>query len=177
MREFLREFWIEVTFSFGMIVGIYLLVEEVSIWFFVLDVIESIQTAVRQSFSSVSQAFSMYVSTLELSDLVGFLLVVSAVVILAVRARRRFIVSDRYVGAFCPKCGSSLLRLHRFRSDQILSKILFLKFHRYQCSNSECDWGGLRKPARTRTYNYGVDFFVSLTSDTPSDKILGLLVL
>ena len=152
MRELLGKYWVEVIFGLGLVLGIYLLVEDVSIWAFVLDVYQSILFAIRTFSSSISQAMTVYVSSLELSDLVGFVMVIGAVVILLVRARRRYLQSDRYVGRFCPICGNAIVRLHRTRGDQILSQVLFFKFHRYRCGNQECDWAGLRKPGRTRSY-------------------------
>jgi len=152
MRDFLKRYWVEVIFGIFFILGIFFLIEDINIWAFMSDIFKGLLFSISTFSTSISQAATRYISLLEISDLVGFVMVVGAGVILLVRARRRFVQSNRYGGRLCPRCGSAILRMHRMRRDQFLGRILFLEFHRYRCGNQECEWRGLRKPGRTRSY-------------------------
>jgi len=40
----------------------------------------------------------------------------------------------------CPRCGASLIRVHRRPVDRLVS--LFKPMRRYRCSGPECEWTG-----------------------------------
>ena len=55
----------------------------------------------------------------------------------------RFSEADRR--PVCPKCESSIKRMHRNIFDRFLSRTFMPNSRRYRCTNSECGWSGLRK--------------------------------
>lgn len=153
MRKFLGKYWVEIVFGLGFVVGIFLLVGDFSIWVGISTTFQNLLSGLSRFSSGANQAVTTYINSLEITDLVGFVMASVAILILLIRARRRLIQSQRYVGRFCPVCGSAIVRTHRTSGDQMISRILFLSFHRYRCGNQDCTWQGLRKPGRTRSYN------------------------
>ncbi|MBK4728669.1 hypothetical protein JJD41_02035 [Oxynema sp. CENA135] len=78
-------------------------------------------------------------------EIVGFLLVVGAAILAAIRFYYRLRTTPRYIGVHCPRCGSKLRRKHRTSRDFLIDR--FLPVYRYRCCNRECGWEGLRVKA------------------------------
>lgn len=51
--------------------------------------------------------------------------------------------SKRWISDSCPRCGSTIHRIHRNRLDHFINWLLMPHAHRYRCSNTECHWSGL----------------------------------
>ena len=108
---------------------------------------------------NVFSSFAEKLSTFEPGDLFGWVFLLIAWGVVLWRARWRFTNSDRYCSRQCPKCESEILRAHRTRWDMVVSRILFLRFHRYSCSKNECGWSGLRQPGRQHKKRVSSDEF------------------
>jgi hypothetical protein len=83
-----------------------------------------------------------FVHRTTLSDLIGYVLLLSAVVFVLWRLRWRLMTTPRFTERVCPHCGGELHRIHRHGLDRVAS--LFVPLARYRCKNSECQWQGLR---------------------------------
>jgi len=148
MRAFLRKYWIEVIILMGLIVGVLLLLARVNVFKIAEEIITTAWSALGLAVTFTWQGIIGYFKGIEFSDLAGLVLVVGGGTLLLWRVRQRFIVSGRYRGRNCPRCGGWFLRVHRTFLDRVLGAVLFLRFFRYRCSNLECGWEGLRKPGR-----------------------------
>ena len=148
MRAFLRKYWLEVIVLFGLVIGVFLLIEKVNILEIGAGIIAGAWTVIRSATAILFLGVAGFFKQLELSEFIGLVLVLGGGFLLAWRARQRFMVSGRYRGRSCPRCGGWFLRVRRTRLDRILGGVLFLRLFRYRCSNPECGWEGLRKPGR-----------------------------
>jgi len=145
VRKFLRSYWVEVLVLLGILIGIFLLVEQfdirVALRSFFLHSIESLKNAAFNFNAKLKSFFT----NLALSDLIGAFLILIAVILLVLRIRHRFSSSEIWRSDTCPRCGSGLQRIHRTPPDRILARTLLPHARRYQCTDTECGWSGLRR--------------------------------
>ena len=140
MKQFIREYRIELGAALMALLGIFLLVER-------MQIRVTIFRTMRLAWSAVSGAAGTLVHTviyrilhITLSDLIGLVLIVLSIVIVLWRVRVRLI--QRLTGSTCPICGGDLRRSRRNRLDRLIS--LLLPVRPYRCRNRECNWKGLR---------------------------------
>jgi hypothetical protein len=95
-----------------------------------------------EAFAGLAAAPGILASQLTLADKVGLLLVIGAGAAIAVRMRWRLMHTAALRDLHCPKCGGTIHRIHRKRTDRLLD--LFVPVRRYGCSNADCRWRGLR---------------------------------
>jgi hypothetical protein len=81
-------------------------------------------------------------SRIGLSDVVGVVLVLAALVLIVYRLRWRLARRPSLTTLRCPRCGGSLHRVHRLSRDRLVS--LVVPVRRYRCSRRECRWSGVR---------------------------------
>jgi hypothetical protein len=77
-----------------------------------------------------------------LSHLIAYVLIVGVVGLVAWRLRWRLVTSPGLTEQACPRCGSDLRRIRRRSRDRLID--VFVPVGRYQCSNRDCRWRGLR---------------------------------
>jgi hypothetical protein len=140
LREFAREYSIELIASFLALLGIFLLVERMEIRVTILRLLRLSWRTVSGVIDAVVNAIVRRVSIITTSDLIGLGLIVLAVAVALWRVRVRLM--SHYAEHACPVCGGDLRRLHRRWSDRALS--LLLPVGRYRCRNKECGWEGRR---------------------------------
>jgi hypothetical protein len=70
------------------------------------------------------------------------LLFLGVIAMAALALRRHLLRSTHFTDLHCPRCGSSLKRIHRHPRDRLLN--LWVPVRRYICSNRTCRWSGLR---------------------------------
>jgi hypothetical protein len=90
----------------------------------------------------VDAAASALVARIELSDVVGLVLILTAVIVVALRVRWRLMRAPSLTTLQCPRCEGDLYRVHRHRRDRLVS--LVVPVRRYRCSKPECGWCGIR---------------------------------
>jgi hypothetical protein len=144
MKQFLREYRVEVTAVLLALLGVFLLVERMQIRVTVLRIMRSVWRAASGAVGAAVSAVVYHVLHTTTSDLIGVVLIVLAIVIVLWRVRLR--LTQRLSGRTCPVCGGELRRSHRRWQDHLLS--LLVPVARFRCRNEECRWEGLR--ARTR---------------------------
>ena len=107
---------------------------------------------VGDALKSAATAIGKYFGGLDSSEWLGWIIVVVAAALFVTQRRDRFLQSTRWVDDICPKCGDRIHRVHRTRMDRLINVILRSHLRRYRCSNSDCDWSGLRhgEPHRYR---------------------------
>ena len=144
MKQFLREYRVELVAALLALLGIFLLVERMQIRVTIFRITRVAWRTVSGAVGAVAHAVVYRILHITPSDLIGLVLIVVSIVILLWRVRVRLI--QRLTGNTCPVCGGELRRSHRNWLDHLLS--LLLPVRPYRCRNRECDWEGLR--ARTR---------------------------
>ncbi|MBC8377523.1 MAG: hypothetical protein H8E26_15910 [FCB group bacterium] len=105
--------------------------------------------AVKQFF--MANIIQPYVQ-MELSDLVGALLITVSSGLLVVQIRKR-IICTAYESSVCPVCDSKLHRIHRSRWQLGLSKVLFLSSGFYRCE--KCQHSSLHFYPKTTHFDQG----------------------
>jgi hypothetical protein len=95
----------------------------------------------KNRLTKIAEVFSSF----SLADLLFWLLILAALVFVAWRLRRRFLISAAWQTYHCPRCGGDLHRLHRSTLDRLLSRSLLPDARRFGCANPDCGWSGLRR--------------------------------
>lgn len=144
MRKFLREFRSDMAAVLAAVLGIFFLTDQ-------FELRETISKGLRALSGNIGvwlmnglNRLLSYLGGITIFDLLGWLLIVGSVGFLIWRIRTRFSSASRWRSKICPRCGSSLMRMHRTQFDRLLSKSLFPSARRYQCINPSCSWNGLR---------------------------------
>jgi len=141
-RPFWREYLIEIILAGVILTGIFLLVERmdirVTLWRWLSLLLEKLTSGLDLVIGRSVQR----ITSMTLSDLVGVILIVTAVVAVLWRVRWRLTHEERFAADACPVCGSELHRIHRTHLDQIVN--VFVPARRHQCKNRDCNWSGLR---------------------------------
>ena len=157
MKDFINEYKIELAAVATIFVGVFLLIEPFHIRAFVYRTIMGLLAGVSGLFKAINEGMRFYFSRFTISDLLGWLLLIAAIVIIIWRTRQRYLVSNWYTSRICPRCGTGIRRAERKKIDRVLSKLSFIPFHRYFCPDKECAWVGLRKPGRYHRHKKSKD--------------------
>ena len=140
MKQFIREYRIELVAALMALMGIFLLVERMQIR---VTIFRTMRLAWRTASGAVGAAVRAVIYRIlpiTVSDLIGLVLIFLSIVIVLWRVRVRLI--QRLTGSTCPVCGGDLRRSRRDRLDRLVS--LLLPVRPYHCRNRECHWKGLR---------------------------------
>lgn len=142
-----REYRFEIVWLVVVAAGLFLLFEQISIRLMLRGWLQRLIAELPRRAAQVNAALGSFFAQASLSDLLGYALIVSAVVAIVGRLRWRLQRSPSLTELCCPKCGGNVHRKHRTLPDRLLS--LLVPVHRYRCVNYECHWQGLRVvPAR-----------------------------
>ena len=141
----LRANLVEITVVLVVALGLFLLLERMSIRSTLFQWATLGGQNALYVLGRVGDAIAHSVARLTLSNAIGLVLVVVAVIALILRIRWRLVRSASQTALRCPRCGGGVHRVHRRRGDRIVS--LFVPVRRYRCSNKECRWCGIRVAA------------------------------
>jgi predicted RNA-binding Zn-ribbon protein involved in translation (DUF1610 family) len=108
----------------------------------------------RMFFGAAAQAENIYLRTVNrlisfslnfsVTDFLGLVFIVGAIGFVFLRIRHHFRSNADYDATVCPRCGSSISRVHRSSFDRLLGKTILPNSRRYRCTNKSCGWDGLR---------------------------------
>jgi predicted RNA-binding Zn-ribbon protein involved in translation (DUF1610 family) len=141
------EWRIEVLIVLLIAIGTFLLVERMQIRETIVSGLRSGFRALEALGSGTLQGIGAILQNTTLSDLIGYVLLLGALIFVVWRVRWRLVRSPRFTVHKCPRCGNDLGRIHRRITDRVLS--LYLPVARYRCKNRDCWWQGLRiKPGQ-----------------------------
>lgn len=122
------------------LMGIFLIVEDMDIKVIVYNSIVSAAQGINRLFNKGLQGIIHFFTSVESSDIVGYILIFVAFLLYVYALRNRTI--ERYSELYeCPECGSDLNRVHRTTFQKSAGAILRLKIRRYRCKS--CDFDGL----------------------------------
>ena len=120
--------------------GIFLLFEKMQIKSELLSFFNTIILFIKEIILSILLFVTNIITRIEISDLVGMILIFISLILIFRRMRIRIIQRFNQLSD-CPKCGKDLHRKHRTRNQKILSWILHMKMMHYSCR--KCDYHGL----------------------------------
>jgi hypothetical protein len=143
MKKFLHEYWVEILISGLAVIGIVLRVNRVDIHATLVDLSNQLFIGARTTANRTSEFMDNFLSRVSLYDLLGFLLLVAAIVFLLYRLRFRYLKGVRWQADNCPRCKGNIHRIHRTPQDRFLAAIVRRPLRRYQCANHACGWSGL----------------------------------
>jgi hypothetical protein len=149
VRRFWQDWWVEILISVLVALAIFLLVERMSIRQTLRAWLVALWHGLQDLISGLTRAVIGRAQAITLSDLVAYVLLVTAVFLVLWRVRRRLMTLPRFTALKCPRCGSEVHRVHRHWHDHVLD--LYVPVRRYQCEDTDCRWRGLRvKRSRQR---------------------------
>ncbi len=135
------EFRVEIFIGFIFILGVFLLVEEMEIkqtFFYWIGWSLRVTANGVYAFSRSIRDIIMHV---ENSDLVGIALIVTAIILISLRFRKKVI--QRYSSIYsCPECEGELRRVHRTKFQTFLEFFMLAKIKNYQCK--QCSYTGIQ---------------------------------
>jgi len=141
MKQFLRQYQVELVAVILALLGIFLLVERMQIRATIFAAMRAVWRTITGAVWAVISAVVNRILHTTISDLIGLALIVLAMFIVLRRVRLR-LLSQLASPHICPVCGEQLRRIHRRRQDYLLS--LLVPVARYRCRNEECRWEGIR---------------------------------
>ena len=147
-RRFVRAYRFEIIWLAVVALGLFLLLERMSIRATIFRWLKIGIGAVFYGVSRVDNAILDFFTRTTLSDAIGYVLILGALVALVLRLRWRLVRMPSLTTIRCPQCGGEVRRVHRRPRDYLIN--LFVPVYRYRCSNHECRWEGLRVVAATR---------------------------
>ncbi len=140
--DFWSEWRFELVVVLAILVGLFLLVEQVQLRELVADWWAAGLEGLKTAGSGFLRRVGNFLQGLTFSDVIGGTLLIAALVLLFLRGRWRLMTMERFTARVCPKCGGRLHRVHRRPIDRLVNVIVPVV--RYRCRNPECGWRGLR---------------------------------
>ena len=141
-RRILRSYNFEIIGLIVIALGIFLVVERVSIRSILIGWLRQASAAGLHSVGHLGGHVSAFLAHTTLSDVVGYVLIIGALAAILMRVRWRLMHNPALAVLQCPKCHGGIQRVHRRRIDRLLG--LFVPVRRYRCPNGQCRWRGLR---------------------------------
>jgi hypothetical protein len=138
----LRTYRFEIIWLGIVAVGIFLVVERLNVRGLLSAWLRRGSAAALGGVGRLGSVVGTFLARTTLSDVVGFLLVLGALVTIALRLRWRLIHNPNLSLLRCPRCDGQIHRVHRRAVDRLIC--FFVPVRRYRCSNDECRWHGLR---------------------------------
>ena len=123
------------------LLGIFLLLEKMEIKKFIYNLLKNSFIYLGNSIQFLIEKIKLFVSGIETSDIVGYLLISIAIFMVLHRLRDRMINRKSFLSN-CPKCNGSLHRIHRKSLHRIIGFILYIEVRNYSCK--KCSFRGIR---------------------------------
>ena len=144
-KKFLKEYNFEIIVVFLIGLGVFLLIEDLEIKGYLYKFIKGFFFGIGDIVQFFSHAITFLVRQFETSDLVGISLILTALLLIANRWRKRMI--ERYlILNNCPNCDGNLVRTKRNLKHKITSLVYFVDVKNYSCKN--CDYNGIKLKKR-----------------------------
>lgn len=140
-KLFYQEYNFEITVVVLITLGIFLLVEEMEIKYYLYEFIKIIFFTIGNFIKLIRDSSIFIIDKFEISDLVGISLILLAFFLIAKRWRERMI--ERYsVLNNCPNCNGDLQRIKRDFNQKVTGIIYYLTVKNYHCNT--CNYTGFK---------------------------------
>jgi len=144
MRRFFKEFRSEILVIGLLVIGVALLVINQGLGGSITGSISDVAGNLKETAGWYLGLGLDYLYGFSTYDIIGWVMILLAGVFLYSRIRYRYRRNPNLSATVCPKCESPIKRTHRSWFDRLLSKSIKPHARRYQCTNPECGWSGLR---------------------------------
>jgi hypothetical protein len=131
-RSFFDTYWFEITVLGLLGLGIFLLLEELEIKAMVYDFMVRNGRGVLTYIRSTGRSVWEWIRQVKTSNMVGFSLIVMAIVLVAAKLRHRAFKRHAHITA-CPVCGADLYRIRCRFVHRLLELVLWLRITHYAC--------------------------------------------
>jgi len=131
--SFFRRYWFEISVGTLFAAGVFLLVERMQIKAAILEGFLWLLRGLQSGVYALGHALAHIYGDFEISDIVGTVLILTALGMLAYRMRARAIDSHPDLQDHCPQCGGDLQRIRCDRPHRILGVILQVRMKHYSC--------------------------------------------
>lgn len=142
LKSFFRKYSFEILWVVIIAAGVFLLFEQLNIRPTLRRWLEAAIGGGERGAGTLRVDLARFLSRLSLSDKVGLILVILALLAMALRMRWRLMHTASLTKLACPRCGSTMHRSHRHLLDRVISA--YVPVRRYRCSSKTCRWHGLR---------------------------------
>ena len=134
--SFLKEYNFEITVFSMIILGVFLLVEQMEISQTIFNFVKKIIFLFADMIKAIRDKFYEIFNWIEVSDLVGLVLIGFAGFLITIRTRIRLLTKYPKIHE-CPECepGYKLKRIQKKLKHRIINIILRLRVYNYQCQN------------------------------------------
>tara|TARA_B100000427_G_C15436548_1_gene563222 strand:+ start:628 stop:1113 length:486 start_codon:yes stop_codon:yes gene_type:complete len=134
--SFFKEYNFEITVISMFVLGVFLLVEKMEISQTLFSIIKTIIFIFADTIKAIRNGIYDILYWLELSDLVGVVLILLALFMIGIRTRIR-LLSKYYKIDKCPECnsGNKLKRVQKKLKHRIIHIVLQLRVYYYQCDS------------------------------------------
>ena len=122
--------------------GIFLIFERLNIRRSLSTWLGQFVATAQNSVGNLGGTVAVLLARITLSDAIGFVLILGALVAIALRVRWRLINNPTLALLRCPQCNGNIYRVHRNAVDRLIN--LYVPVQRYRCANDQCLWHGLR---------------------------------
>jgi hypothetical protein len=158
LRLFLRAYGFEIIWLLIVLLGIFLIIERLSIRRLFGAGLNRFAAAAQHGAGNLGGIAADLLARITLSDAIGYALVLGALGVIALRVRWRLLHNPALALLRCPQCHGNIHRVHRHTVDRVIS--FYVPVRRYRCTDDQCRWFGLRvgtghgssrEPARGRS--------------------------
>lgn len=132
--SFLNEYSYELKVAILFSLGVFLLVEELEIKHYIYLVVRGTLFGLGRLIKSIANGVQYVAGTFETSDIVGIVLILSALFLVSKRWRERTIERNSSLSA-CPNCGGDFKRIRRTRYQRLQSAFWWIKIKRFECKD------------------------------------------
>ena len=134
--SFFEEYRFEITIASMIIIGVFLLIENMEISQTIFALIKTIIFFFADGIKSIRKLIYDIFYWLEISDLVGVILILLAGLLIAIRTRIRLLSTYQKINE-CRQCNGNnkLKRIKKKLKHRIIDIILRLRVYYYQCDN------------------------------------------
>ena len=135
-ESFFQEYNFEITVFSMIILGVFLLVEQMEISQTIFNFVKKIIFLFADMIKAIRDKFYEIFNWIEVSDLVGLVLIGFAGFLITIRTRIRLLTKYQKMSE-CPECkpGYKLKRIQKKLKHRIIHIILRLRVYNYQCQN------------------------------------------
>ncbi len=144
-----NEYRFELTVGLLFSLGVFLLWEDMEIKNFVWNAIETSARFAADIILLFLSGVAKIIRSVETSDVIGLIFIISAGVLVLDRVRirtiERMILPDT-----CPKCDGDLQRIHRTLKHRILEIIMTARIKHYRCKNCSHQFIAAKRKKKTR---------------------------
>jgi hypothetical protein len=145
MKLKFRKYRLEIIIMFLVLVVAILLIGNFRIQGVVQRIIYGAAALMQAIYLSIVVWLVAFSLDFSVKDFLGIVFIVSAVGFIFLRIRHHFQIDTEYDATACPRCGSTIKRVHRSSFDRLLGMTILPNSRRYGCTNRNCNWRGLRR--------------------------------